>query len=83
MTKPEILSVLTHYFDKQLPNDSSKGQLVMILQNHTEVNPDILGIELISDAPTFAAVPPHVDEVMVNPAVVAMGPVDGQVCASH
>ena len=83
MTKPEILSILTYYFDKQPPNDSSKGQLVMILHNCTEVNPDIIGIELISDAPTFAAVPPHVDEVLVNPAVVAMGPVDGQVCASH
>ena len=78
MTKPEILSVLTHYFDKQPPNDSSKGQLVMILQNHIEVNPDVLGIELISDAPPVAAALPRpVDEVMVNPAVVAMGPVDG------
>ena len=49
----------------------------MILQNNVEVNPDVLGIELISDAPPVAAVPPHVDEVMVDPAVVAMGPVDG------
>ena len=35
-----------------------------------------LGIELISDAPPVAAVPPHLDEVVVNPAVVAMGPAD-------
>ena len=83
MTKLEILSILTYYFDKQLPKNSSKGQLVMILQNYIEVNPDILGIEPISDAPPVTAVlPPPVDEVMVNPAVVAMGPVDGQACAS-
>ena len=50
----------------------------MILQNYMEVNPDILGIELISDAPPVTAVPPHVDEVMVNPVVVATGPtIDG------
>ena len=50
---------------------------MMLLQNCIEVNPDILGIELISDAPPVAAVlPPLVAEVMVNPAVVAMGPVD-------
>ena len=49
----------------------------MILQNNVEVNPDVLGTELISDAPPVAAVPPRADEVMVNPAVVAMGPVDG------
>ena len=48
-----------------------------ILQNNVELNPDVVGIELISDAPTVVTVPPRADEVMVNPAVVAMGPVDG------
>ena len=42
------------------------------------LHPHILGIELISNAPPITAVlPPPVDEVMVNPAVFAMGPTDG------
>ena len=39
--------------------------------------PHVLGIELISGAPPVAAVPPHEDEVMVNPAIVPTGLVDG------